>query len=594
MWKLWFALSILSLLVLTLTAPARADDGDANAEDARLEDYFRSYLEATFRARPLSATRLGDHRFDHLLDDLSPEARAANLERDKRFLAELPEKIDREKLSDNGRIDYEIFAHDLERSIWLAENFDPFVEDPRTYGEYITESVYLLLTQSSLPREVNIKNALSRMAEVPRVIANAREMIGRAPRVKVETAILQTKGAISFYQDEIFLLADRPKGEGELAERASLIVEKLEDYLRFLQDEVLPRSTDGWRIGPEKFAKKLELELDAGLSADEVLVEAESEAARVEREMVVIARQLWSSFFPGEPVPPDDEPGRRELVRRVLDGIAEDHGTSASLLADVEATVADIKEFIRDRDILRLPEPDQLRIIEMPEFMRGNSVAYLNPAPPLDPEAASMFAVSPPPESWDADRVESFFEEYNRAMLPILTIHEAYPGHYVQLEYSNRCPSLIRRVLASGTFAEGWAVYTESMMLDQGFGGGDPALRLQQLKFYLRTVLNAILDHQMHAGTMTDAEARELLMGRGFQTEGEAVGKIIRAKQSSAQLSTYFVGRTAFYRLRQSIHREQGDRFDLGRFHEATLAHGTLPVKYLGELVRKALAQENP
>src|SRR5262249_43787313 len=162
-----------------------------------------------------------------------------------------------------------------------------------------------------------------------------------------------------------------------------------------------------------------------------------------------------------------------------------------------------------------------------------------------------------------------YFREYNKAMLSILTIHEAYPGHYVQLEYSNRCPSPIRKILQSGIFAEGWAVYTEQMMLDQGFSDGDPKLRMQQLKFYLRTVCNAILDHDMHAGTMTDDQARDLLMNRAFQTEGEALGKIIRSKQSSAQLSTYFVGRTAFYRLRQSVQRELGDKFSLGRFHEA-------------------------
>ena len=151
-------------------------------------------------------------------------------------------------------------------------------------------------------------------------------------------------------------------------------------------------------------------------------------------------------------------------------------------------------------------------------------------------------------------------------MLKILTIHEAYPGHYVQLEYSNRCPSPIRKVLSSGTFAEGWAVYTEQMMLDQGFGQGDLGLRLHQLKFYLRAVINAILDHKMHVGALTDAEALDLLMNRAFQTEGEAVGKIIRAKQTSCQLSTYFVGRMAFHRLRQDIGRELGDRFDLSRY----------------------------
>jgi uncharacterized protein (DUF885 family) len=229
----------------------------------------------------------------------------------------------------------------------------------------------------------------------------------------------------------------------------------------------------------------------------------------------------------------------------------------------------------------------------MPEFKRGNSVAYLESAPPLDPKGASEFAISPPPSDWTPAQVASFLGEYNSAMLKILTIHEAYPGHYVQLEYSNMCPSLIRRVLQSGTFAEGWAVYTEQMMLDEGFGGGDLKLRLQQLKFYLRAVVNALLDYKMHCEGMTDDEARELLMGRAFQTEGEALGKIIRAKQSSVQLSTYFVGRTAFYRLRQSVQREQGGRFELSRYHEAALSHGTLPVKYLPELVRRTLGNDH-
>jgi len=174
-------------------------------------------------------------------------------------------------------------------------------------------------------------------------------------------------------------------------------------------------------------------------------------------------------------------------------------------------------------------------------------------------------------------------------MLQILTIHEAYPGHYVQLEYSNRHPSLVRKVLSSGTFAEGWAVYTEQTMLDQGYGEGNLQLRLNQLKFYLRAVANAILDHKMHCSEMTDDQALAFLREQAFQSEGEARLKIVRAKQTSVQLSTYFVGRTAFYRLRQAVQREQGDAFQLGRYHEAVLAHGTLPVKYLPELVRERL-----
>jgi uncharacterized protein (DUF885 family) len=307
--------------------------------------------------------------------------------------------------------------------------------------------------------------------------------------------------------------------------------------------------------------------------------------------MQVIARQLWSKAFPKEALPPDDEEGRRQLVLRVLGHFNKEHGKTDELLSEAKALSKKIKAFIREKDILRLPEPDRCKIVEMPEFQRGYSVAYLNAAPPLDPKASSHYAISPPPAGWDARRVESFLQEYNRAMMSILTIHEAYPGHYVQLEYSNRHPSLIRRVLQSGVFCEGWAVYTEQMMLDQGYGDGDLVLRLNQLKFYLRAVINAILDHEMHCKEMTDAQAMDLLVKRGYQSEGEALGKVVRAKLNSCQLSTYFVGRMAFYRLRQEVQREQGDKFALGRFHEAVLVHGSLPVKYLPEVTRQRLKE---
>ncbi|HWN94677.1 MAG TPA: DUF885 domain-containing protein, partial [Methylomirabilota bacterium] len=245
--------------------------------------------------------------------------------------------------------------------------------------------------------------------------------------------------------------------------------------------------------------------------------------------------------------------------------------------------------FIREKNILRLPEPDRCQIIEMPEFQRGNSVAYLNGAPPLDPDAPSMYAISPPAKDWSAKQTQSLLEEYNRHMLQILTIHEAYPGHYVQLEYSARVPSLIRRVLGSGVYIEGWAVYTEQTLLDQGYGDGDLALRLNQLKFYLRAVANAILDHKLHCANMSDEEAIKLMTEGAFQSEEEARQKLIRAKQSSTQLSTYFVGRMAHVRLREKVQRELGDTFDLARYHEAVLTQGSVPVKYLPELVRTKL-----
>jgi uncharacterized protein (DUF885 family) len=569
-----------------LTSSALAQDADA-----ALEAFFQTYLDETFAMRPLEATLLGEHKFDHLLDDLSPEARERWTDHARRTLKALPLQLPFDDLSPDGRVSFEILRDELTRNIWLAENTRPFEEDPRTYGAYISDSVFSLLTQSTLPPEQNINNALARIKEIPRITATARSTLTNPPPSVLETAIRQNRGAIQFYETEIFtLVGDTPQLDA-LKQAADVAVDALRRYQEFLENDLRPRATGEWRLGREKFAKKLELVLDAGMTADEVLAAAEEEMVRVRRDMYVVARQLWSRYFPNRPLPPDDDAGRQETVAQVIDKVSEDHGTPETLVVDARSDVDRIKAFIRDRDILRLPEPDRCQILEMPEFRRGNSGAYLEPALPLDPHGASTYAVSPPPADWTAAQSRSFFEEYNRHLLQILTIHEAYPGHYVQLEYSNRAPSLIRRALQSGPFMEGWAVYTEQMMLDQGYGDGDLALRLNQLKFFLRTVANAVLDHRMHCTAMSDAEALRFLTVEAYQSEGEAKLKIIRAKQSSVQLSTYFVGRTAFYRLRQQVQREQGDDFHLGRYHEAVLAHGSVPVKYLPQLVRARLKQ---
>lgn len=563
----------------------------AQNADAKLATMFQTHLDQTFQLQPLNATMLGDHRFDDRLDDLSPKARAAWLDLERARLASLTKDIRPADLSPDGRIDYDTFKEDLIRNIWLAENTRPFEEDPRVYGSYITDSVYSLLTQSTLPKEINLKNAIARMTQISRVVATARETLRQPPRPILETAIKQNRGSIVFYEKGIFELVGETPQLPALRQAAGPIVAALKEYQKFLETDLLTRATGDWRLGKERFARKLELEMAAGLTAGQVLAAAEAEFVRVNREMYVISRQLWSRYFPKTVLPPDDEAGRRFTIAQVIQAVSQEHGDPSALLADARATVGKIQAFIREHDILRLPDPDRCQVLEMPEFKRGNSLAYLESALPLDPAGPSVYAISPPPTDWDATRVRSFLEEYNRHMLQMLTIHEAYPGHYVQLEYANRTPSLIRRVLGSGAFIEGWAVYTEQMMLDQGYGGGDLALRLNQLKFYLRAVANAILDFKMHSAAMTDEEALRFLTEGAFQSDGEARLKLIRAKQSSVQLSTYFVGRMAHYLMRQQIQRELGDKFELGRYHEAVLANGSVPLKFQPALVRARLAQ---
>lgn len=578
----FFIIQFVFVLVLPLVTRAAGEE--------QLQSFFRRYLDERFALHPMEATQLGDHRFDDKLDDLSSAALERSLQHSKKTRTQLRKEIDRSKLSRDAQIDFDIFDHELEAGIWSDENTKPFQSNPRAYNEYISDSVFLLLTQSRLPKETNIANSIARMKQIPRIVQAAKQNLKNPPRVVTETAARQNKGSIGFYESDIFeFVGDSPQLPA-LKTECARVVSALKEYQQWLEKDLSPRATGDWRLGKPKFNKKLELTLDAGVSADEVLRDAESEFARVRNDMYVIARQLWSKYFPRDPLPPPDEAGKRTTTARVIAAVSKEHGKPDEIVADARATVARIKDFIRERNILRLPEPDRCRVIEMPEFQRGNSLAYMNGAPPLDPDAPSLYAISPPAKDWTAQRAQSLLEEYNRHMLQVLTIHEAYPGHYVQLEYSARVPSLIRRVLGSGVYIEGWAVYTEQMMLDQGYGDGDPALRLNQLKFYLRAVCNAILDNKLHTQSMSDEEAMRLMVDGAFQSEEEARAKVVRAKQTSTQLSTYFVGRMAHVRLREKMQRQLGDKFDLARYHEAVLTQGSVPVKYLPELVRAKLA----
>jgi len=565
----------------------------AQNADAKLEEFFKSYMDAHFQQQPLEATRMGDHRFDAQLEELTPEARAKWLALTRQTMKDLPRQVPYSKLSRDGQIDFEILQHTLKADEWLTENTHAYEQDPRIYNGYVNDSIYLLLAQSSLPLETNVSNSIARMAFIPRITEAARKNLKNPCRTHTETAIKQNRGAIGFFESDIFTFAAGTRQMEALKAAAAKVVAVLKEHQTFLQQDLLPRANGEWRLGKKKFARKLDLEFNAAVNADQVMADAEREFARVEREMYVIARQLWGKYFGKEPLPADDELGRRDTVQKVLAAVSKEHCRPEELTDQMKQRVESLKKFISENHILKLPETDKVEVVEMPEFRRGNSTAYMDAPPPLDPGGKGQLAVSPPPKEWDAARVNTYLEEYNNHMLDILAIHEGYPGHAVQLEYMNRTPSLIRKVLQSGVYIEGWAVYTEQMMLDQGYGNSDLALRLCQLKFYLRTVANTILDHKMHCSNMTDDEALKFLINDCYQSEGEARLKVIRAKQSSCQLSQYFTGRMAHYRLRQAIERQVGSNFSLARYHEAVLEPGAVPVKYLPELVKTRLGVTN-
>ena len=363
--KTVWACCILVLITTVNISPLRAQTADQ-----QLEAFFKNHLEECFKMRPLEATMLGDHRFDDQLDDISAEARQRWLQHYRSQLQRLVQQIPRQQLTRGGQVDYEILRDELIRNIWLAENTRPFEEDPRTYGSYISDSVYSLLVQSTLPRETNIRNAIARIRQIPRIVRTARETLRDSPPTILETAILQNRGAIGFYEKGIYELIGASAQLDELRTAAAPALQALREHQTFLEDSRRLRANGNWRLGPDLFAEKLKLVLNAGVSAQQVLADAEAEFLRVQDELYVVSRQLWSRYFPQSVLPPDDAAGRRETVTKVIAAVSQEHGAPETLVADARSSVGQIQDFIRRQDILRLPDPDRCQVIEMPEFRR--------------------------------------------------------------------------------------------------------------------------------------------------------------------------------------------------------------------------------
>jgi len=316
---------------------------------------------------------------------------------------------------------------------------------------------------------------------------------------------------------------------------------------------------------------------------DDILRRAEADLTKTQMEMYETALPLFEKYY-GEVPLGDSAADRKNVTVMVLDRLAESRPTNDTIVDRAKSCFETCVQFVSEHDLVRIPD-EPVNLIVMPEFKRGVAVAYCDAPGPLDREAETFFAISPTPGDWSGDRVESFFREYNDHMLYELTIHEAMPGHYLQLAHANRfeAPTMIRAIFASGTFVEGWATYSEQLMVEKGFGGLE--VKMQQLKMRLRMIINAIIDQKIHSAGMTEDEALELMIGEGFQEVGEAAGKWRRACLTSTQLSTYYVGNIEVNEIRDAFDEKNGARADLRAFHDAMLSFGSPPPRFVCELL---------
>jgi uncharacterized protein (DUF885 family) len=557
-----------------------------NAAAAPQDDQFQKiahdYIEQYLQANPEDATELGDHRFDGQLTDYSSDARAKDLATQKAFRDKLND-VDGSQLTGANNIDLRILKENIDYQIFQAEELKAPEWNPLVYMQSLANSLYLLVARDFAPAEKRIPNLRQRMEKIPRIIAQAKANLHHPPRIHTETAIEQTQGAINLVREGLSPLLDSaPQMKKELAPLQEKTAATLEDYKKWLQNDLLPRSDGNFRLGPEKFRKKLRFALASDLSMEEIMKRAQADLQQTQTAMYETALPLYKKSFPDADSATLAD--KHKVTAAVLDKLAEQHPDDATVVPYAQKILGEATDFVKQHNLVAVPSVP-LDVIAMPEFKRGVAIAYCDSPGPLDKNGKTFFAVAPTPKDWSKERKESFFREYNNFMIHDLTVHEAMPGHYLQLAHANefRAPTLVRAIFRSGTFIEGWAVYCEQMMAEQGFGG--PEVKMQQLKMRLRAIANAILDQSIHAGNMTEQQAMDLMTKEAFQQEGEAVAKWKRARLTSAQLSTYFVGATEHLDLRAAEQKKLGEDFDLKKYNDQVISYGSPPVKYVRELM---------
>lgn len=520
------------------------------------------FLDELFTQQPEWATAVGDHRFDDRWSDTGPQGRLDRIAFADRWSATFA-ALDAATLTADERIDRDLVLGELAALRFAEAELHEEAWNPLAWVYYLGFNLFPLTARDYAPLATRLASVAGRLEGIPRVLDDTRGVLGSHPsrpvsRLHAEVAAARAPGVADIARDAVALGEEAAPADPAVAAilprlraAADTASAAIDAFAAHLRDVVVPAASGSPLLGRDLFARKLVHTLrDPEATPEGILARAEAEFAAVRAEMVRIARRLWPRWRPGEPEPDDEG----TLVRGVLDAIAAEHPAPDAMVDACRAELARIEAFCREQGVITLVD-EPLDIRWTPPFLRSYAGAMLDSPGPLDVGQKSFFSITPVREEWDAAAVESYMREMNTRQLQVLTIHEAVPGHYLQMAYANRGSSLVRRVFRSGLFAEGWAVYVTQVMLDRGYAGDDEALWLVHWKFYLRAVTNAIIDVRIHCGDMTTEDAVALMVDGAFQEESEARAKDERARLSSTQLSTYFLGSLGMWDLEDAARR---------------------------------------
>lgn len=574
-------------------APALAESPLAATARHRLADAAFARIAARFiasatRLSPTDATVLGEHRYDSLLPDITARGRARRAVEWRALLAALG-RIDRKQLNRANQVDYAMLANELRLRLWTQDVEQPWAWNPLYYNDIAGGALYGLAARDFAPWPVRLRAATARMEALPALLRESRAQLvkARVPLIHAQTVAKQNGGIVEIAEGLLaphageLAPAERKRFNAALAGLKAAVAE----HQVWLDKELVPAAKGDFRLGHALYDQKMKLALMSDMTRPQLKARALAAKAAIRTEMYDLSRGVLRQR--GATLAMPDAPSAAQQQAVIEAALALSYAmrpTRERLEERARETLAEATAFVRAKNLIRMGD-GPVEVITMPKFQQGFSVAYNDPPGPLEKGQRNFYAVSPIPAEWSDEQATSFLSEYNDYMIHDLSIHEAMPGHYLQLDHANRSTSLLRAYLGSGPFIEGWAVYAEGVMKDAGYLGGDPLFQLTVLKMRLRSVTNTLLDIGIQTEGMSRDEAMALMMQGAFQQEREAAGKWVRANLSSVQLLSYFTGYQEHSDLRAEAEAKWGKEFTLRRYHDAVLSFGSPPAKYVRSLL---------
>jgi hypothetical protein len=570
---------IVLLIGICLLVSCKKEAESTKDVNANFDKYKSEFINNMSKLYPEWAAYQGNHTFDSLLVVPNNENRNRQLEFAKSNLDSLS-KFGLNDLNDSNKIDSYLIKNQLESIQFGIQDFKEFEWNPSNYN--VSGSFAEILNGKYAPLEERLKSIGNKLNSIEDYYAAAKENIKNPTTEHLQLAIDQNLGGISVFESDLkdaISKSSLSKIEKEqINEKNSKAIVAIMGYVDFLKT-MQNTNPSSFRIGEKLYAKKFDLDIQSSYSAEEVFLKAIGYKEELHKKMFDLSDKLWSKYLGNEPKPTD----KLVLIRKVIDKISLQHTTPENFQSDIEKQIPELVAFVKEKKLLYIDPSKPLVVRKEPDYMAGVAGASISSPGPYDKNANTYYNVGSI-KSWSKEKSESYLREYNDYVLQILNIHEAIPGHYTQLVYSNQAPSLIKSLFGNGAMIEGWAVYTERMMLENGYKNSDE-MWLMYYKWNLRTVCNTILDNSVHTKNMSKEDAIKLLTKEAFQQDAEAEGKWKRVTLSQVQLCSYFSGYVEIYDFREQLKKKQGNTFNLKKFHEEFLSFGSAPVKYIKQLM---------